>query len=143
MAAILFLDDDPDRHALVDELLRELVSPRTPRRPSLGITSSIDHAWSADEAVKLMNKRRYDAAFLDHDLDMFVPGAPNGMSVVDYIVSVPRSHQPRKVIVHSLNQGTAPERMMLRLAGRVRSCLRAPFASVEMVDELCRFIHGS
>lgn len=143
MSSILFLDDDPDRHALVSQLEKELVSPRPPkvRRPKPD--HRLDHAWSAEEAMVFLDERRYDVAFLDYDLDAFVPEAPNGMTVVEYIVMLPRNLQPRKVVVHSLNQGTAPERMMKRLDGRVRDAYRAPFASPEMVDEMCRFIHGA
>lgn len=143
MSSILFLDDDPDRHALVTSLEKELISPRPPkiRRPKLD--HRLDHAWSAEEAMDFIDKRRYDVAFLDYDLDAFVPFAPNGMAVVEYIVMLPKTLQPRKVVVHSLNQGTAPERMMKRLKGRVREAYRAPFASDIMLREMCRFVHGT
>jgi CheY-like chemotaxis protein len=143
VSAILFLDDDPERHALVTSLEKELIAPRPPRVRRPKPDHRLDHAWSAEEAMILLDKHRYDVAFLDYDLDAFVPEAPSGMAVVEYIVMLPRKLQPRKVVVHSLNQGTAPERMMRRLEGRVRESYRAPFASDTMVDEMCRFIHGS
>jgi CheY-like chemotaxis protein len=144
MSSILFLDDDPDRHYLVKEFERDLLQPRAPKaRPSKPLDHRVDHAWSAEEAADLIDRRRYDVAFLDYDLDAFAPGAPNGMTVVDYIISVPRPRRPRKVVVHSLNLGTAPARMVAKLQGHVRECVRAPFASVIMVNELCRCVQGS
>jgi CheY-like chemotaxis protein len=143
VSAILFLDDDPDRHAYVDDIEKELLTPRPPRVRRRKLDYRLDHAWSAEEAMNLLDRRRYDVAFLDYDLDAFVPEAPNGMTVVEYIVALPTKLQPRRVIVHSLNQGNAPGRMMQRLDGRVRQSLRAPFASDSMVEQLCRFVHGS
>ncbi len=143
MSSILFLDDDPDRHAFVDEMESEIVDPRAPRVRRSKPNYRLDHAWSAEEAMDLLDRRRYDVAFLDYDLDAFVPFAPNGMAVVEYIVMLPKTKQPRKVVVHSLNPGTAPERMMRRLEGRVPRAKRAPFASDMMLEEMCRFIHGS
>jgi|SRR5579872_2439903 len=119
---ILFLDDDPERHALVSDLEVEILGqgPR-PRGHAL------DHAWSAEEAAGMLLSRRYDVAFLD----------------VDFIVDLPPPARPRKIFVHSLNNGSAPGRMVAALDGHVREAYLAPFASVIMVDELCRCIHGS
>ena len=143
MNLILFLDDDPDRHYLVDEYVREMVQPSPPRLKRKHANDyRLDHAWSAEEAMSAIDHRRYDVAFLDYDLDAFVPGASNGMAVVEYIVALPARHRPRNVVVHSLNPGTAPQRMMDRLRGQVGGLTRAPFGSSEMVDDLWRCVNG-
>ena len=144
MTTILFLDDDPDRHYLVDLLQREMVQPSPPRLKRKHTNDyRLDHAWSAEEAMSAIDHRRYDVAFLDYDLDAFVPGASNGMAVVEYIVGLPARHRPRNVVVHSLNPGAAPERMMGKLEGQVGGLSRAPFGSDKMVEELWKYVHGS
>lgn len=144
MSLILFLDDDPDRHYLVDEYQREFVQPKAPGLPNKSTKDfRLDHAWSAEDAMNALDHRRYDVAFLDYDLDAFKPGAPTGMAVVEYILRLPPQHRPKNVVVHSLNPGTAPERMMGKLDGHVKGLSRAPFASAKMVEELWSFIHGS
>ena len=93
--------------------------------------------------MSAIDHRRYDVAFLDYDLDAFVPGASNGMAVVEYILALPARHRPKNVVVHSLNPGTAPERMMSKLEGQVGGLSRAPFGSDKMVEELWKYVHGS
>jgi CheY-like chemotaxis protein len=53
---ILFLDDDPKRHAHVDK--------------TLGEQHTIVHAWTVDEALGAMQDgTAYDHIYLDHDLN--------------------------------------------------------------------------
>jgi DNA-binding NarL/FixJ family response regulator len=131
---ILFLDDDPQRHELVDGLVLD--------QPAHLIRRVVDHAWSAEDAMTKISGVRQDVVFLDFDLDLFVPFARDGMAVVEHIVMLPRERRPRKVVIHSLNQGTAPQRMMDALEGHVSELSRAPFASPKMVEEMLRHVHG-
>lgn len=109
MTTVLFLDDMQTRH---DTFFSEAM------RSFDGL--QIYRAYSAAEAISLLNERNFDQVFLDHDLSeddiMVAPGAsskvPTGQTVVDHIMTM--QDPPRQVFVHSCN-GPAAERMALTL----------------------------
>lgn len=107
---ILFLDDNNDRHASY-------------RRLSIG--DNVDYAFSAKEAMRLLDKAQepYDIASLDHDLDEWAqaghePRELTGEHVAKHIVQMTPERRPKKIIVHSYNgPGAAKMVAVLRDAG--------------------------
>ncbi len=87
---ILFLDDNKDRHAAY-------------RRLSIG--DNVDYAFSAKEAVRMLDRAQepYDVASLDHDLDEWAqagqePHELTGEHVAKHIVKTPPERRPKKII---------------------------------------------
>lgn len=95
---VLFLDDMEWRHHEFGRIAaREFPEVR------------VHHAWSAEEAIEMLDSIEFVQAFLDHDLSeddiMVVPGKPSkvltGMAVVDHLLSMERP--PWDIVVHSCN----------------------------------------
>lgn len=107
---VLFLDDMESRHS---EFMR-VVGMRE------GL--EIHRAWTAEEAISLLRERRFDQAFLDHDLSEVdvtcrvadATRAPTGMAVVEHILSM--EDPPSQVVIHSCN-APAAALMHVRLDG--------------------------
>jgi CheY-like chemotaxis protein len=106
---VLFLDDAPWRHKLVDEKLAG---------------QDIVHAWTVDEAIEALKSSIFDIVYLDHDLNDFVKETGKGSSYTgmyggqteltgrDVSVWMARTmcnmaNKP-EVIVHSWNNTGAP-----------------------------------
>lgn len=113
---ILFLDDMEERH-------RAFMN-KFGMRDGLRIWQ----ARSATEAIDILKKVRdhgriFAQVFLDHDLSiddiMCPPGGPSkvptGMDVVDFIINMDLTDQPREVYAHTLNPPAAQE-MVRRLS---------------------------
>jgi hypothetical protein len=103
---IIFLDDNKDRHAAY-------------RRLSIG--DNVDYAFSAKEAVRMLDRAQepYDVASLDHDLDEYAtmgqePRELTGEHVAKHIALMAPERRPKKIIVHSYN-GTGARKMVLVL----------------------------
>jgi len=88
---ILFLDDDPRRHA---EFAR------------LADGHSIVHAWRVDEATALLDEARFDLCCLDNDLET-ESYEREGLEVARHIAASPRSRRPGRVLIHSWNETRA------------------------------------
>ena len=125
---VLFLDDAESRHNYF-------------RGQSIG--HSVDHVWTAAEAIEALNTREpYDVACLDHDLEAahypgmaeagIVATTPTGQAVADHIASMPEEKRPRRVIVHSFNPAGAVS-MERALRGALRDgVLRIPFGQFSL-----------
>ena len=108
---VLFLDDDPERHAEFMELRPDAV-----------------RVWTADEAMAALASERFDLVYLDRDL--YDHGAlergiylargqrDSGETVATFIASQPADARPARVIVHSWNDdGAARMVATLKTAG--------------------------
>lgn len=102
MTKVLFLDDMPERHKSF--------------RQAVGLTEiEIYPAYSASEAIEMIERIGFDQVFLDHDLSeediMCEVGkaslVPTGMTVVDHIIKM--KDPPKNAIVHSCNEPAARE----------------------------------
>jgi ActR/RegA family two-component response regulator len=122
---ILFLDDMEKRHQAFMK--------------SFGSGDwKIWQAWTAKEAIGLLNRMEFAQAFLDHDLSeediMCEPGGPSsvptGMAVVDHIVAMPKPVPI--VIVHSMNEPAA-HAMVAKLEQVVRLTRWVPFHMIPYV----------
>jgi len=127
---ILFLDDDWERHS---------------HFTMLHLGHDIAHVnCVADARRVLSNSRRFDEAWLDHDLELqYEPvRAWNlrqvyqarrferyecGLDVARHIAQMPRAIRPRRVFVHSINEGGAL---------RMMDCLKVAGVDVHRIEEL-------
>lgn len=117
---ILFLDDDPRRHA---EFAR------------LAAGHSIVHAWRVDEATALLDQGAFDLCCLDNDLE--TEGYEReGIEVARHIATGPRSRRPRRVLIHSWNETRAQQMydVLSPLYGE-RSLSRIPFGEFTTVGD--------
>jgi CheY-like chemotaxis protein len=91
MQRILVLDDNPDRHAEFDRILRGL---------------HLDHAWTAPEAICWLDSSpRYDVVFLDYDLERTGNPEPGcGLDVAEHVARMDARRRPRRAYVHSWNE---------------------------------------
>jgi hypothetical protein len=129
MAAILFLDDDRNRHYAFRSCIEALGYAERFR---------MFYVFTAADAIEVL-KEHGDVivqCFLDHDLDerdvMSKVGEktlmPTGMTVVDFIVRM--KSPPPAVVVHSLNYDAACE-MCARLGAlRTVAVSRIPFSAL-------------
>lgn len=91
---ILFLDDDPTRHAKF-------------RQAHIG--RDITFVWSAEEAIEELKETYFDEVALDHDLaaqlNMELPpeGEGSGYDVALFIAQLPIEKRPKVVLIHSFN----------------------------------------
>jgi hypothetical protein len=103
-----------------------------------------DEAFTAPDAIKLLENFDYDVVMLDHDLaeehyltvseglsEGPLDGVPEykpgtGMDVVDYIINMPEERRPKKVIVHSWNPSRSQE-MYNRLRDAGFNTWKIPF----------------
>jgi CheY-like chemotaxis protein len=95
MSRILFLDDDPTRHALF--------SRRMPYH-------TITHAYSARQCINELSRiPPFDLVCLDHDLgDFGADGEETGAVVADYInLHLDPKFYPKEIIIHSWNSDGA------------------------------------
>lgn len=107
---VLFLDDDPERHAEFHEKHPTAVHVRT-----------------VDEACKKLGAQRFDLVYLDRDLNDYPEVGVSvsksgrqqtGTEVAEFIIRQSPSRRPRLVIVHSRNPFYAPLMVeQLRTAG--------------------------
>lgn len=97
---LLFLDDDPHRHALFSNFFAK------------NDHVQIDHVTTCDEACEALEAVKYDVAYLDHDLSVkdnyCEPGsithAKTGSDVAKYIVeNLSSANIPTLIIIHSFN----------------------------------------
>lgn len=98
---ILILDDRLIRHQAFERTL---------------VGNELFHALSAPEAVELLKKHRFEAAFLDYNLGHRVPNNPpenNGLTVAIWMGNDP-DRCPSKIFIHSTNKKWR-EAMLLEL----------------------------
>ncbi len=121
---ILFLDDNPERHAAFDLLV-------------LG-DDEVTHVRTADECrAALLGSEPFDQVWLDHDLGDFsaagVEGhyaAEDGSSLAEWFrLHLPPERYPDRVLIHSWNPDGARRMGRLIAETGVRVMLR-PFTSV-------------
>jgi CheY-like chemotaxis protein len=115
MKRILILDDMQVRH---DAYAR------------MYIGNDFTHVYTADEAIAALQGDRFNAVFLDRDLDDhatmgLTPLEKTGEDVVDYMLTMPVGLRPL-VVVHSWNT-TAAIRMHDRLRDAGFNVVRQPF----------------
>jgi len=115
---VLFLDDDVERHARFVELAKGFRQP-----------CHIDYVLTAEQAIYLLERKRYTVAFLDHDLGgkQYVDSEceePTGYTVCKAIMGL--SDPPRSIIVHSHNPVGA-KNMLGLLGQRLASIAWIPF----------------
>lgn len=99
---ILVLDDDDDRHRAFSRKL---------------VKFEVIQARTYQQAIEALKETVFDAAFLDHDLNMYGYESTakkkgktvelTGGDVVDYIVKMHPSKRPAAIIVHSWNPAGA------------------------------------
>lgn len=110
---ILIVDDEQDRHSLLERKLRDC---------------DMQHAYSYEDAVHRIKafagwRKRFDVIYLDHDLG---PGK-TGLDVVDYLThNLSEELRPERVVVHSLNPVGA-DNMMRALQRAGIQASREPF----------------
>jgi len=115
---ILFLDDNKYRHKTMKSYLLH------------------DEAYTVEDAVSLLQKKQYDAVFLDHDLGgeemVSSDREDTGMSVAKFMVE--NKIETKLVVVHSNNPGGAANMAsLLRSAGY--NVVQTPFTSlVSMIE---------
>ncbi len=117
---ILFLDDDPVRHA---------------RFQKAHVGADVTYVWNSDDAIKELKentKETFDFVSLDHDLaaqkNMELPpaGEGSGYDVALFIASMPMDKQPKLAVIHSFNpEGARRMRIVLNKAGI--HTMRIPF----------------
>lgn len=116
LVMVLFLDDMAWRHSEFAVCLFIRGIERV----------QLHRAWTADEAIELLNTVEFDQVFLDHDLcddDIMLEVGEKGrertgMDVVDHILTM--QDPPQDIIIHSMN-GPARMEMHRRLeeSGRI------------------------
>jgi CheY-like chemotaxis protein len=119
---VLFLDDDPGRHACL-------------KRLSVG--HEVTAVVTAAEAIAALRENEYDLVCLDHDLGgkVFVNSTDEDTGYqVAKSLSRPGARIPRRVIVHSFNpDGTA--RMVRRLRAAGVDVVAAPFGTWHLLGD--------
>lgn len=110
---ILFLDDNKYRHKTVKSHLLH------------------DEAYTVEDAVRLLQEKKYDAVFLDHDLGgeemVSSDREDTGMTVAKWMVE--NKYETKLVVVHSCNPGGAANMTsLLRQAGY--EVVQTPFTSL-------------
>jgi CheY-like chemotaxis protein len=120
---VLFLDDDPDRHAEFDRLAK-------------GRGYDVVHVWSATEAREALAGEQFAIVYLDRDLTDHRPAQVGfnetntavvvltGEHVARYIVDMPRSRRPVRVVIHSWNPDAGRRMRDVLLAAGVPSQYR-------------------
>jgi len=112
----LFLDDSKERHKIAREYFG-------------GYWVDVTWCWTAEEAIRALQSRRYNVVFLDHDLggeQMVDSKRPDtGMEVVRWIVK----HKPPidSIVIHSWNMSASKE-MCARLIEAGYNASRSPFS---------------
>jgi hypothetical protein len=86
------------------------------------IGCELTHVYNADDACKALAQEKFDVAQLDHDLEgvyEYNPNHPNtGQVVAEFIVDLPPSQHPKKIIIHSWNYvGATSMRAALSMSG--------------------------
>lgn len=114
---ILFLDDDPSRHAKF-------------RMAHIG--RNVTYVWTADEAIKAIKEMFFDHMSLDHDLaaklngELPPIGEGSGYDVALFIAELPEEKRPKLIVVHSFNPEGA-RRMAIAVKRAGIQVLRVPF----------------
>lgn len=119
---ILFLDDMSIRHFLFDEICPE--------------SWEVWHVYSAETAIKALESRYYDIAFLDHDLSDYhyegVVDNSTGQEVAKFIAAM--KDPPATVVIHSWNPEGA--KAMKDILGEKTSTFLQPFSRDFLLDFL-------
>jgi CheY-like chemotaxis protein len=70
---------------------------------------SIDHATTANDAIRFLSKGKYDMMFLDHDLgqEHVDCGDKNSGSKVAFWLAEQEKHRETTIVIHSVNQPAA------------------------------------
>lgn len=114
---VLFLDDDPTRHAKF-------------RQAHIGV--DVNYVWTAKEAIEAMAEEYFEQMSLDHDLaaqlNMELPpeGEGSGYDVALHIAQLPEDKRPKLVVIHSFNPEGA-RRMHIAINKAGISCIKLPF----------------
>lgn len=115
---ILVLDDNSYRHDVFDGKLDSV--------------ATIEHAWSYQDAIALLESQKFDLAYLDHDLndeglDDECGREMTGADVARFIAKeLDIELRPERVIVHSWNpSGASAMVAILRSCGV--QCMHEPF----------------
>ena len=115
---ILFLDDEPWRHA---EFAR------------MADGHSVVHAWRVDEATALLDGTAFDLCCLDNDLETEA-FLREGLEVACHIARTPASRRPRRVLIHSRNEVRAEQMYeVLRPLYAGNALRRIPFGEFSSV----------
>lgn len=124
---ILFLDDSLVRQTSFKQLIKKHFE--------------VDQAFSAAEAIELLEKFRYEQVFLDHDLgEELGYEVPSGMTVVDHICQM--EARPLSVVIHSCNSPAAM-RMYVRLLDVYSRDSQSNRVSILNFPELMKFLESS
>jgi CheY-like chemotaxis protein len=110
---LLFLDDDLKRHHKFKAMTSE---------------HKVDFCLTADEAIDLLRQNKYDAVFLDHDLQgTYQPSTDHntGYTVVKYIVENNDIRIPL-IVIHSWNGSGAANMLSAVIPGKV---VASPFGN--------------
>jgi len=87
---ILVLDDDKGRHRAFQHAL---------------IGTIMEHVYTAEEAIRMLESHPWDIFFCDHDLGdkvMVASGKGTGYEVAEWLRDNPH-RMPKQIIVHSFN----------------------------------------
>lgn len=121
---VLFLDDDPDRHA-------------TFARNAAGC--ELVQVWTYAQLVDALAGPRFDQVFLDHDLYDFVGGVPaalgtqmpadakTGLDAAVYVATLPEDRRPAAVYIHSWNPHGAWSMHQVLSGAGYHHIVRRPF----------------
>lgn len=128
---ILILDDDEVRHERFKIHL---------------FNFEVVHAHTYDQFLELVGKERFDAIFLDHDLEFEEKAATviesryaNGMDAARHVAALPEKLRPELVVVHSWNMYAASRMMDVLLEAKYVS-VRWVFESHELPARLWKML---
>jgi CheY-like chemotaxis protein len=114
MKKFLFLDDTKDRHDHFDSVCA-------------GLGVEVWHVWNAIQAIRMLEGRKFDCVFLDHDLED--TGRDTGFVVAEFIaLHCLFDSRPTQVVIHSWNcDGAKAMETILRDNG-FTNVSRVPFS---------------
>jgi CheY-like chemotaxis protein len=117
---ILFLDDDPERHALFNQAL------------DMSMQEQVWAVYDVAGAIDALEEGSpFDIAFLDHDLDgrIYVQESEGtGTEVAQHITTLEPADRPGLIVVHSFNPAGA-SRMLKILQAQNCNAQYYPFGS--------------
>ena len=89
MKNFLFLDDTKERHEHFDKICQNL-------------NVDVWHYYNASQAIRSLEKQKFDCVFLDHDLED--TGRDTGQVMADFIaLHILFETRPSNVVIHSWN----------------------------------------
>lgn len=124
MKRVLFLDDDEERHKLVEKY-------------TIGRDMNITHVWNFDQAVQELQDKVFDAAWLDHDLciedqmcNPYDSKEKNGTALANWMRdNLPIERWPTTIIVHSFNGPGAREMLKIFVEAGHAKHIHKPFGT--------------